>query len=286
MIPFFSRTGTKRNLDGARDAGWGILLSASGAWRDEGFQMIGADNGEWTERKNPLPFATREDRYRRFLDYLGERPRFIALPDIVTNDECAGLPLESLDLSLDWLDRLRGHPCVLLIIVQDGQTPRMLAPFLGPKVGIFIGGSTDWKESTLPAWGRLSAETGCYLHVGRVNSARRIWLCGAVGSDAIGAVDSFDGTSVTKFAETLHLLDSARKQIDLEHHCRDVSNLRPHAFARRCREIRETMHGHQAHRALDLLSNEVLRSLGYGGGVDIFEEGVREWHRDALPYPL
>lgn len=280
MTPFFSRTGTKRNLAATRAAGWGMLISATGVWRDEGFDVLAADNGEWTERGNPEPFAKREDRYLRFLDWLGDRPRFIALPDIVTNDDVAGGPLQSLDLSLSWLERLRGHPCVLLIVVQNGMTPRMLRPFLGSRVGIFVGGSTEWKESTLPMWGQLARETGCYLHVGRVNTKRRIFLCAAAKAH------SFDGTSVTKFAETLRLLDQARQQFDLEPHSWPDIDLTPAGFARRCREIRGTMSGHAAHRALDLLSNDVLQSLGYGAGVEIFEQGVREWHRDGLPYPL
>ena len=59
----------------------------------------------------------------------------------------------------------------------------------------------------------------------------------------------------------------------------------PDAFAERCREIVSTMREHPAHRALDLLTNEVLSSLGYGEGIAIFEQAVRDWHRDGLPYP-
>ena len=35
-------------------------------------------------------------------------------------------------------------------------------------------------------------------------------------------------------------------------------------FADRARVIVETMRGHAAHRAIDLLTNDVLRGLGYG----------------------
>jgi hypothetical protein len=61
----------------------------------------------------------------------------------------------------------------------------------------------------------------------------------------------------------------------------------PPEFALRCEEIVRTMAGHEAHRALDLLTNDVLRELGYGEGVAIFERAVAHWHAsgDAYPYP-
>lgn len=271
MIPFFSRTGTKRNLAAARAAGWGILVSAAGVWRDEGFPLIGADNGQWTERDNPGPFKA--DRFERFVDWLGDRAQWLVLPDIV----CGGL--ESLDLSLAWLDRLRGHPAVLLIAVQNGMTPPMIAPFLGPRVGLFVGGDTSWKEETMAEWGQLAAAAGCYCHVGRVNTVRRIRLA------AIAGVDSIDGTSVTRFASTLPPLDFAARQSDMAPAWRTTNDRTPEGFARRCREIVATMPGHAAHRALDLLTNDILRDLGFGAGIDIFEEAVRGWHVDGLPYP-
>jgi hypothetical protein len=59
------------------------------------------------------------------------------------------------------------------------------------------------------AWGMLAREHSAYLHIGRVNTARRIRLCADAGAD------SFDGTSVSRYATTLELLDSARRQTHL-----------------------------------------------------------------------
>lgn len=56
-------------------------------------------------------------------------------------------------------------------------------------------------------------------------------------------------------------------------------------FAERARMIVETMCGHAAHRAIDLLTNDVLRGLGYGEGIDIFENAVGHWHEAAAAYP-
>lgn len=56
-------------------------------------------------------------------------------------------------------------------------------------------------------------------------------------------------------------------------------------FADRAREIVATMDGHAAHRAIDLLTNDVLRALGYGEGIEIFEAAVGHWHEADADYP-
>ena len=84
------------------------------------------------------------------------------------------------------------------------QAPAMEA-YLNPSVGIFLGGSTEWKLQTMEAWGILARRRNCYFHVGRVNSARRIAMCAAASAS------SFDGTSVARFANTLPRLDGALK---------------------------------------------------------------------------
>jgi hypothetical protein len=59
----------------------------------------------------------------------------------------------------------------------------------------------------------------------------------------------------------------------------------PQEFAARARAIVETMQGHAAHRAIDLLTNNVLRGLGYGEGIEIFEDAVGHWHDGEAGYP-
>lgn len=56
-------------------------------------------------------------------------------------------------------------------------------------------------------------------------------------------------------------------------------------FADLARRIVETLHGHAAHRAIDLLTNDVLRGLGYGEGIEIFENAVGHWHEADAAYP-
>ena len=72
--------------------------------------------------------------------------------------------------------------------------PVDVLPWLGPRVGIFVGGSTEWKVRTIGIWAQLARECGVWCHVGRVNAKRRMELCAQAG------VTSFDGSGASKFA--------------------------------------------------------------------------------------
>ena len=194
MIGYASRTGTRRNLDALRRAGWRLLVSATGVWRAEGFGY-GIDNGAWTAHQAGTQFD--EDLFTGLVAKMADKADWIVIPDIVAGG------LESLDYSLGWLPSLSGR---LLLAVQDGMEPAHVKPHLSVRVGIFIGGSTEFKERSAEAWGLLAREVGCYLHMGRVNSQRRIKIAQSVGCD------SFDGTSASRFSVTLWPLDQARRQ--------------------------------------------------------------------------
>lgn len=163
-------------------------------WRTEGFPYA-LDNGAWTAFQQGTPFD--EGAFLGLLDALGDGADWIVLPDIVAGG------LASLDYSLSWLDRVPGHR---LLAVQDGMTAADVRSLLGPAVGLFVGGSTEWKLSTMRQWGALAREVGCYMHVGRVNTRRRIALCAEAGAD------SFDGTSATRFAVNIPKLTAATNQ--------------------------------------------------------------------------
>lgn len=177
-----------------REAGWRLIVSARGVLRTEGFPYA-LDNGAWTAHQRGEPFD--EGAFGRAVDLLGEGADWTVLPDIVAGG------LHSLEVSLSWLDRVPGER---LIAVQDGMGPEHVLPYLGPSVGIFLGGSTEWKLATMRRWGELAREAGCRYHVGRVNTRRRIRMCVEAGAH------SFDGTSVTRFAASLPKLEAERSQ--------------------------------------------------------------------------
>ena len=73
---------------------------------------------------------------------------------------------------------------------------RRMAVAVGRGVGIFIGGSTDWKLEHAGNIAKICRENNATCHVGRVNSARRARMCWNWG------VSSFDGSGMSRFSPT------------------------------------------------------------------------------------
>lgn len=200
MIAYASRTGTKRNLAALAAHGWRLLVSAEGEHRTEGFPYA-IDNGAWSAFAQGRPFN--EDSFSTLMRSHGADADWVVLPDIVAG----GLP--SLEMSLRWMRRVLEETPRALLAVQDGMSVADVRPFIGSRVGIFVGGSTAWKLDTLRSWADLARELGAWCHVGRVNTARRIRLLSITGAT------SFDGTSASRFATTIPALDHARRQPSL-----------------------------------------------------------------------
>jgi hypothetical protein len=201
MVGYASNTGTKRNLQALRDHGWSILLTPDNPIPREGLRHS-ADNGAWWAHKNNLPF--RDKPFMDLVERHGASCDFVVIPDIVAGG------MRSLDFSLSWLPRLK-HLKKLLLPVQDGMDIFTVSQVLHDvtNIGIFLGGSTEWKLGTMRDWGIVAAVTRRHYHVGRVNTMRRIRLAHESGAD------SFDGTSATMYSCTLPKLESARRQPSL-----------------------------------------------------------------------
>lgn len=197
MIGYASRTGTRKNLAALRSAGWRLIVSATGCLRSEGFRY-GLDNGAWTAHQRGGSFDER--LFSVALAKMGQGADWTVVPDIV------GGGLESLKLSLRWLPSVLDATQVALIAVQDGMSFGDVGHLLGKRVGLFVGGSTPWKLSTIDGWAKLGRDAGCWVHVGRVNTVKRILSC------SIAGVHSFDGTSASRYCKTLPKLDHARQQ--------------------------------------------------------------------------
>lgn len=201
LIGYASRTGTRRNLAALRTRDWRLLVSARGVLRTEGFR-VGLDNGAWTSYTKGEPFDERA--FVVALRKLGRDADWTVIPDIVAGGH------RSLDYSLRWMRPTLDECERALLAVQDGMGVDDVRHLIGPRVGIFVGGSTAWKLQTLARWSALARELDAWCHVGRVNSARRIAACAAARAT------SFDGTSATRYATTLPLLDAARRQLSFE----------------------------------------------------------------------
>jgi hypothetical protein len=137
MKAYASRTGTRRNLAALRRAGWGLLLSRTGVWRTEGFSDYVLDNGAWTDFQRGQEFDAVS--FSRLLSEFGDGAQWVVAPDIVAGG------LRSLDLSVKWLPTCSSACRRVLIAVQDGMTPDDLSSLVSETVGVFVGGTTDWK---------------------------------------------------------------------------------------------------------------------------------------------
>lgn len=200
-------TGTRRNLEAMRTAQWRLLmtpdtLNRNGwtrpVWDDGTAAPYALDNGAWGAFSRNEVWD--EDTFRRALDVCGPGADWVVVPDIVAGG------LESLRKTEQWMPRI---PFRKLIALQDGMSADDIRPLLSNDVGLFLGGSTEWKLRTLPYWGGFSKRYGVYLHVGRVNTVRRIRQC------ALAPAHSFDGTSASRFAKSTPRLDAARRRFCL-----------------------------------------------------------------------
>ncbi len=104
--------------------------------------------------------------------------RFVAAPDVV------GDAHQTLLQWPFWSRLIRGVGFVPALVGQDGLT---VADVPWTELGaLFIGGTTEWKlgaqAMTLLAYAKTR---GLWVHMGRVNTRRRIYQAAALGCDSI-----------------------------------------------------------------------------------------------------
>jgi hypothetical protein len=100
-----------------------------------------------------------------------------------------------------------------LIAVQDGHEPWQVDELLGDRVGVFVGGTTEWKIASTPRWSAVARKRNAWCHIGRVNTARRVELCGSSGAT------SFDGSGPVRFPSTIPRLQRAVLRANNQTHC-------------------------------------------------------------------
>ena len=157
------------------------------------------DNGAWSCYQQKLPFD--DEGFSSLVETYGAGAEFVVIPDKVAQGS------KSLEFSLSWLPRLKGLR-MLLLPVQDDMSPDDVGAVLErhPGMGIFLGGTTEWKLATMQGWGMVAhAFRRCY-HVGRVNTRKRIRMCQHAGAHSV------DGTSGTLFSVTVPRLDGEIRQ--------------------------------------------------------------------------
>ena len=164
--------------------GLGLLVQPlSGAHRDiEHYPYYGADNGCFAEAQG-RPWS--EDRWLRWLEAeVASRPErclFAVAPDVVGNADA------TTERSAPYLEVIRDLGLPAAYVAQDGLTIDT-TPW-GTFDALFLGGSTEWKLGAAAQALTLEAlDRGLWVHMGRVNSWRRLAIAQAWG------VNSADGT--------------------------------------------------------------------------------------------
>jgi hypothetical protein len=199
------------------------------AWPDSLGHLLTPGNGITVASllKTGLPFACDNGAYsgldeaafRKMLGKVAGAPRclFVVVPDVVADARA------TLALFGRWAPECRAAGQPLAFVGQDGAEDCDLpwADF----DAFFVGGSTRWKLSGAAAdLGAEAKARGKWLHMGRVNSMRRLRIAYRLGCDSV------DGSSYSRWR---HRTITHRPDMSLERHLRFLA-----ALARQAREQR------------------------------------------------
>lgn len=150
----------------------GHLISPGAERGPFGFCKYACDNGAFG------PKGFQEEPWLKLLGWAklsGQAPSWVLVPDVVADREAT---LANWKTYSPVAARF-GWP--LAFAVQDGMTAKDVPA--NAEV-VFVGGSTFWKWQTVATWCKAFHR----VHVGRVNTYRRLWECHDAGAE------STDGT--------------------------------------------------------------------------------------------
>lgn len=168
----------------------GVLLSPRAR---NSIESVSRSGRPWAA-DNDAFLAWDHDRFRKMIATIArvETSRFlwVACPDVVGNAH------KTLDRWSEWhpeIDRL-GLPCAF--VGQDGIEAIAEQIPWDSMHAFFVGGSTEWKLSdAAEALCREAKDRGKWVHVGRVNTLRRVRHAVEIQADSI------DGTSFSRWPD-------------------------------------------------------------------------------------
>lgn len=177
---------------------WGVLLSPVNG----GCARFALDVGmKWCGDNDSFAGKFDHDVFMEWLDEMKpykESCVFIAAPDVLGDCDATMARFKKYANGI----RKKGFPVAL--VAQDGQEN-----FEMPNCDVlFVGGTTAWKMG--PGAGaciQTAKSSGRWVHVGRVNSRKRIRHFALLGAD------SFDGTTISRGPKIkMRMLDWALRQ--------------------------------------------------------------------------
>lgn len=148
-------------------------------------------------------------QYVRMLRRLkGKSVLWVTAPDVVAD------AAQTLTRWRIWYPVLRYYGLPTAYVAQDGS--EVLAPPWDELDCLFIGGSTEWKLGPYAAdLIREAHKCGKWVHVGRVNTLKRMWLLSSL------PVDSIDGTCFSRFPDK-YIPWMARRLTSIQHRMEDI----------------------------------------------------------------
>ncbi len=135
------------------------------------------DNGAFNDKFNPKLWLQTLDEYRIHQDTC----LFVVAPDSYAN--C----IETMDRFRFWAWQIKNAGWLVAFVAQDGQESFPMPEF----DALFIGGTTEWKlGDCAKRLISIAQKRGRWVHVGRVNTGKRVRHFQLLG------VDSIDGTAL------------------------------------------------------------------------------------------
>jgi hypothetical protein len=132
----------------------------------------------------------KETPYEAMLTKIAFLPNclFVTAPDVVANADATGV------LFREWEPIIHLAELPVALVGQDGLTNPPWESF----EALFIGGSTHWKlGDEARQLVRQAKARGKWVHMGRVNSVRRIRYARAIGCDSV------DGSGFARFSDNM-----------------------------------------------------------------------------------
>ncbi len=173
----------------------GILATPS----DYGIRRAIQDGAAWAADNNAFTQGFEPERFFNWLDFMRSHQSqclFVTVPDMVGN------AIATLESFRWWAWRIKALGWPVAFVAQDGQENLPLPPEFDV---LFVGGSTEWKESqaAIDCIKRAQA-AGRRIHIGRVNWWRRYSLFRQItGSEDFtcdGTRQRFEGMERTRVA--------------------------------------------------------------------------------------
>jgi hypothetical protein len=159
---------------------WGQIMTPRSGKRAPHCAIWCADNGSYSGAFDWTCFSD----WLCFMQPWRNRCVFVVAPDVVAN------AVATLDLFRWYAWRIQSLGFPVALVAQDGLEALRWPPAWAYDA-LFVGGTTAWKLSAAADWCiRRAMQAGKWVHVGRVNSQRRIRHFQLLG------VHSVDGTSL------------------------------------------------------------------------------------------